>query len=482
MSIATPYKYAPIVEAILKPVLVLNQRGVIVFANKHFCELSGYSILELRTHNLSFFIPDSQHDILDNFIDELGDTDRVELNCSFQSKAGKAIKLHFEFGMFHDSKDTGFLGTVVAKKKKKEEKGFYKHKFELATKLAIMGVWEADLKTDKVDWSGAIYEIFEMSSRQKAQPLNKLSFFNKRDKVFLKEHWDKLCNEGVGYNLELPITLESGNKKWVRCIGKARKRGKKIESVFGSVQDISKVAKERLKLQQLTNDLSRQKLQMEQFNQIVSHNLRSPIANIGLLLNYYESSGDKEEREQYIKYLKQSSDGLHQMLEDLVDAVKILNTKKISTKKVNIATLFNKVVKLLSTDIATKKANITLNNDGWNEVDYAPIYLESILMNLISNSIKYSKEDEAPKIEVSTKKEGKRFLLIVSDNGIGIDLKKHGQIIFKLHKSINKSNAGKGLGLFMTKQQVEAMGGVISVDSELGQGTTFTIDLLKYRL
>lgn len=133
-------------------------------------------------------------------------------------------------------------------------------------------------------------------------------------------------------------------------------------------------------------------------------------------------------------------------------------------------------------EISNAKADVELDKLEWTEVKYAPIYFESILMNLISNAIKYKSEERLPVIRISalTNADGDKILQ-VKDNGMGINMKRNGGKIFKLHSTFARNKSGKGLGLFMTKQQIEAMGGEIEVDSELGVGTTFTINLDKYR-
>jgi signal transduction histidine kinase len=103
-------------------------------------------------------------------------------------------------------------------------------------------------------------------------------------------------------------------------------------------------------------------------------------------------------------------------------------------------------------------------------------YFNSILYNLLSNAIKYKSADRAPEIRFKTWVLENRFVLTVTDNGIGIDLNKHGDQMFGLYKRFTRSVEGKGLGLFMTRTQVETLGGTIKVESAVGKGTTFTIE------
>ena len=94
---------------------------------------------------------------------------------------------------------------------------------------------------------------------------------------------------------------------------------------------------------------------------------------------------------------------------------------------------------------------------------------------MISNSIKYRQPDLTPIIEISCEWEGNKLTLIYKDNGLGIDLKKHGKNLFGLYKRFHDHVEGKGMGLFMVKTQLDAIGGTISVESTCNQGTEFTI-------
>ena len=104
-----------------------------------------------------------------------------------------------------------------------------------------------------------------------------------------------------------------------------------------------------------------------------------------------------------------------------------------------------------------------------------PAFLKSILKHLLSNAIKYRHATRALKISVRTKIKNNKHLLVFKDNGIGIDLQKNGSKIFNMYRTFHDNDDAKGIGLFLTKNQVESLGGDISVKSILGEGTSFTI-------
>jgi signal transduction histidine kinase len=130
---------------------------------------------------------------------------------------------------------------------------------------------------------------------------------------------------------------------------------------------------------------------------------------------------------------------------------------------------------VLSEQIALNEVIITniVPNDVM--VNYNPAYLESILFNIISNSIRYRHPDRKPIILIKWINENEKNILQISDNGVGIDLVKNADKIFGMYKTFTNNSDSKGIGLFITKNQIDAMGGNITVESEPNIGTTFKI-------
>jgi signal transduction histidine kinase len=111
------------------------------------------------------------------------------------------------------------------------------------------------------------------------------------------------------------------------------------------------------------------------------------------------------------------------------------------------------------------------------EIRTIPSYFESIMFNLITNAIKYKSPERNPVIEITAKRANSKTAILVSDNGIGIDLHKNKNKIFGMYKTFHGNNDAVGLGLFMTRNHVEALGGTIEVESEMGKGSTFKVVL-----
>jgi PAS domain S-box-containing protein len=241
-----------------------------------------------------------------------------------------------------------------------------------------------------------------------------------------------------------------------------------------------KILEQNARLQALTIDLRRKNDQLEEFTQIVSHNLRSPMGNMLTLITFMESASTEEEKQQYLKYLKESSSKALTTLEELNEVLKLKQTENIEKQLLHFENVFNQVKAMISANISETSAEIRADFSQAPTIHYPNIYLESIFLNLLTNALKYRKPDQQPIIDVRTYHVNTDIILEVRDNGLGINLERYGHQIFKLQKTFHKHPESRGIGLFMIKNQIEAMGGEIFVESEENIGTTFFVNFNKH--
>jgi signal transduction histidine kinase len=172
--------------------------------------------------------------------------------------------------------------------------------------------------------------------------------------------------------------------------------------------------------------------------------------------------------------LKTSSLTLNETLNELMKVLEVRNNKNMTYDLCYLPEMVNVTDAMLKGQIAAKKATITTNLQVAT-MKFPKMYLESIFYNMVSNSLKYSRPHIAPQIEITSRIEDGRVILEFTDNGLGIDLARHGQNMFKLNNVFHTGYDSKGVGLFMTKTQIETFGGKITVESEPNVGTRFTI-------
>jgi len=251
------------------------------------------------------------------------------------------------------------------------------------------------------------------------------------------------------------------------------------ETIVGLSCFVYDITKQKLEQQQkeiMSADLIQRNRDLEQFTFIVSHNLRAPTANIiGFADILKDDTLTPQEHKEFLQGLSTSVAALDTTIKDINS---ILQLKGEVNERKDVI-VFSKLVDDIMVSIGhlVDKHHVRVVTD-FSEVDeiYSlKVYMYSIFYNLISNSIKYSKPNREPLIEVRSKKENGKIILTFKDNGLGIDMKTNGDKIFGLYNRFHTHVEGKGMGLFLVKTQIESIGGTISVESEPNKGTQFTI-------
>lgn len=240
--------------------------------------------------------------------------------------------------------------------------------------------------------------------------------------------------------------------------------------------DITDLKEKDRQLQRLVEQLETRNKQLREFSHIVSHNVRSPIGNLGLLLDIYNDAESNEERSEIIQKIHDVNSSLNDMLEELLETVKILDNSEIKLENASISAAVLQAQNLLRRQIETAEVQFDINLEAADTAYYPKVYLNSLLLNLMSNAVKYRSEERRLELRITTQiSDTGRVVMEFADNGSGIDMKRNGHKVFGLHKTFHRDRPGKGLGLFMTKTQVESCGGKIQVQSKLNQGTTFIV-------
>ncbi|MFT6843745.1 MAG: PAS domain S-box-containing protein [Psychroserpens sp.] len=239
------------------------------------------------------------------------------------------------------------------------------------------------------------------------------------------------------------------------------------------------VLNQKLQLEICNNNLENTNRQLSNFSHIASHNLRAPVGNLILLQDVYKESTDSEDKTMLFSKMEVVLGLLNETLNDLVETVKIQGNKDIIHDPINFVCIFNKILAMLGSQILESSAIITSDFSKVPDIEYPKLYMESIMLNLLSNSIRYRSPNRIPEIHFWTEVNTNEIKLMARDNGSGIDLKKSGHRLFGLSNTFHRHPDSKGVGLYMTKTQIEAVGGSITVESEVDRGSTFIITLNK---
>jgi signal transduction histidine kinase len=241
-------------------------------------------------------------------------------------------------------------------------------------------------------------------------------------------------------------------------------------------RDITVEKKQEKEKEQLIRELTQTNKDLKQFSYITSHNLRAPLSNLTGLLNLLEDIPiENQELKEILNGFNKSTHLLNDTINDLVKVIIIKDNPSIQKEAVLIKEIFENVFNQLSFQIELYKPIIKLNFEKVSIININKAYIESILLNLLTNAIKYRSENRKLKIIITANQVDNQVELTFKDNGIGIDLERNRDKIFGLYQRFHNYPDSKGLGLYLVKSQVETMGGTISIESEVNKGTSFTL-------
>lgn len=366
-------------------------------------------------------------------------------------------------------------------------KNYDELKWQVALENSNVGLWDWNAATNQVFYSKTTKELIgykdsEINDTQiqwdkRVHPEDREAYF--------KDYEAHINGNLDHYKNEHRVRCKDGSYKWVLDRGKIvlRDENNKPLRIIGTVSGITQRKKSEALLNKNLELITNQNKRLHNFTHIVSHNLKTHIGNFKNILEFYEEATTEDEKEELFDHLKTISGALTDTIVDLNDIISIKSKTNIDqiNGQINIYSCANKIIKSL--ELESQQKNITIHN-AIREVDNIKTnvsYFESILHNLISNGIKYSHPDRKSKIMLQTMHTNTELKILISDNGIGIDLEKHKNQLFEMYQTFHGTNRedSRGIGLYITKTQVEALGGQIELSSTPNEGSTFTLTFKK---
>lgn len=276
---------------------------------------------------------------------------------------------------------------------------------------------------------------------------------------------------GLPYHVEVqiyPIKNASGQVTHYISLQRDITERKKLEAERDS---------HMLDLEQAIADVKSRNDRLHNFSNVLSHNIRSHTSNIMALVKLIQMHPLPDGAVKFFEVLDRSVHNLDETIRNLNSTISSNIDPRVDKEEVDLTKLLSKIRESLSVDI--DEANVTLDcrceECSFLWADKA--LLESIVTNLITNAVKYRSKNRVPIVKIESELNESAYVLRVSDNGQGIDLNRHGNDIFGMYKTFNSEGKGQGIGLYLTRNQVDMMGGSIAVESALEVGTTFTVKL-----
>ncbi len=301
------------------------------------------------------------------------------------------------------------------------------------------------------------------------------AFIHPDDRDVVKQNKKLSTESDTSLSAEFRIITKGGEVKYIKEQSSSRHSDTE-KYVFGVIQDITEIKQHIDEKERLIKEINHKYNDLMQFNYIISHNLRSPVANILGMSSLFEMDLSDEERSQIYEYILESAKSIDSVIKDLNHILSFKSDLNEMKERFRLSEIVKMVCSNLNKQIKESDAAIFVDIAEDSDIIFSiRSYIQSIVYNLISNSIKYKEAARIPEIIITARKENGKMLIKVADNGIGIDMDLHKNELFGLYKRFTDQKEGRGLGLHMTKVQVDSLGGTISAESTPGRGTTFTV-------
>lgn len=285
-----------------------------------------------------------------------------------------------------------------------------------------------------------------------------------KHKEYDSHEWTYVRKNGTQLPVQLVVTAMRDTKQ-------------NITGFLGIAVDISEVKRAHDEIHKLLEITTEQNQRLKSFAHIVSHNLRSHSGNFAMLLDILKKSNEEFASDEIFSMLVSASDSLKETIGHLNDVV-VMNLS-INQNLVPISLYDAYLIAESSINVLATNENVRIYNELHRDtlILGVPAYVESILLNLLTNGIKYRSRERESYIRISDEIVDKSVVVTVVDNGVGIDLERYGSKLFGMYKTFHGNEDARGIGLFLTKNQIESLGGTIHVESVVNVGTTFKISL-----
>ena len=471
-------KYRSIIANMNLGLLEVDKNDVITLANQSFTDISGYSLEELigkKASNL-FLTNDSKETVKSKeTLREEGKTDSYEVKVI--DKLGK--KRHWLISGAPNYDVTGkVIGSIgihldITEQKEQEEQLYL---LSLIAEKNINAVIISDAN-GKIEWANKSF--LDMSGYKMEEILGKkpghLLQGEETNPETVKYMKDAIT-KGLPFNCEVVNYSKDGKKYWVGIQGQAlyNKKGE-IVKYFAIEENVTKKKELEQQREFLVESLAKSNKELEDYAAIVSHDLKSPLRSIHSLISWIKEDNDKEFSEQTIQYLSMIEGKVEKMdhlIEGILTYAKIDKVDKVC-EKVNTQEVIQNIINIIH---IPNHISVTITN-SLPIVDADRFRVQQLFQNLISNAVNYI-DKPIGTVEVSCLEDPKHFIFSIKDNGPGI-AQENQEKIFIIFQSLEKSEKSTGLGLSIVKKIVDNYNGKIWIESEIGKGTTFFVQLNK---
>lgn len=305
----------------------------------------------------------------------------------------------------------------------------------------------------------------------KSQPIN--HFIHPDDRGITSQYRDTIIQGRPLLHFENRYITKQGEVVWLSWTSMPKPEQGLVYAIAKNISHKKKMDEDR---NSVLTELSKTNSALKQMTYATSHDIRSPLANINAIFNMMDLSKIKDaETVEILQLIQEAARDIQVKLNHHLDGFIKKGVNNVPIEWISLDTIYKRIHHSLKALITESQAEIDVNFSEVPEVFFNTAYLESIFLNLITNSIKYRRPEAHPVIRIKSQIDQGIHQLIFEDEGLGFDMEKVGDKIFGFNQKFHEHQDSKGIGLYLVYNHVKNLGSSIVVTSQVNQGTRFTI-------
>jgi PAS domain S-box-containing protein len=344
-----------------------------------------------------------------------------------------------------------------------------------------VGTWDYDIPSDRLHCNARFAQLFSVDPERAAAGAPISEFTNsihQEDRAQVAEKLQRAIQTGGEYAAEYRVVPQTGRVHWLSGRGRAHlDDAGKPTRFLGVVIDITERKQAEEELTRSNERLTRANRELEEFAYVASHDLQEPLrmVNIYTQIILQDLGGDPAKLGQYAGFVQQGVTRMEALIHDLLTFSRAVHTEELPIGTADLAESFREALSVLRNRIEDSGCVITA--EFLPQVSGDVSQMAHVFQNLLSNALKYRKQETPPRIHIAARRNGSDWIISVRDNGIGFQ-PQYAERIFGLFKRLHKDEyPGTGLGLAICKRIVERYGGRIWAEGTPGVGATFHFSL-----
>jgi PAS domain S-box-containing protein len=459
--------------------------------NKAFVEITGWTMEDREKNIMELVYPDPEYrKEVGEFMNSLAPGFR---DFKMSTKTGNTLESTWANVKISDGRYVG-IGLDIS-----ERKEFEKQLSELSNQLQtvvdniIDGVIMYGPDGEIIKINNAAMEILPVDSDVQGNPnLQAYNLYDTNGKAVSRDRWPKnRCLQGEHFIREeycMQNALDKKNK-YLEFSGIPVYENGRILFAVITINDISQRKNEQIRIEKVNRDLKDKNRQLEKMGQlhenllyIIAHDLRGPITSMSLILEVLNTTDDRNKELEMVSSLQRLVKRQKNIINGLIEIIHVQTPEKIKAGKIVLEDIVRDIIREHEGSLEKYGCSVKYNFKEISTIYHVESFINSILKNLISNSIKYRKESVPLELEIRSTRKNGYILISVKDNGIGIDLEKHRDELFKPFKRFTNETDGTGIGLYLIRSLIEKNGGYIELKSSPDKGTIFYCFLKEYEM